>query len=85
MAKQKIVEAVGVAVSSKDKTVAKAIEVAMIEAVEAAAADGVTDPDAVRERMMIARAAVSGEAKAAVAAHFEKVHAAEAAQREVQP
>lgn len=51
-----IVEATGVAVGLRGgEDAAKRIEAVMIAAVENAAVDGITDPDKVRELMLVAR------------------------------
>ena len=50
-----IVQATGIAVSCHDPKRKKLVEAAMLAAVEKAVADGVTDPDKVRELMLRAR------------------------------
>lgn len=59
---QKTVEAVGVSVGlHADKNArTAAIEAAMVKAIEDAHAEGVTDPDEVRARMLKARDAARG-------------------------
>lgn len=39
----------------------KAIQTAMVAAIEAAQAEGITDPEVIRERILAARDAVQGE------------------------
>lgn len=50
-----IVEAVGVAVHSSNAALAKRLEIAMMDAVKAAQAEGITDADVIRERSLDAR------------------------------
>ena len=60
-AEGKVVEAVGTAASqSNDMPSSKDIEVAMVHAIEQAHADGVSDPDEIRDRMLAARKAAKG-------------------------
>jgi hypothetical protein len=64
MAKSKIVKATGAAVGRNGEAsdTSRRIEAAMIAAVEKASADGITDPDKVRELMLAARDnALNGE------------------------
>ena len=53
-----IAAAVGIAVRSQNRVLARAIEAAMAAAAAAAQAEGIADPAVIRERMLAARARV---------------------------
>lgn len=50
-----IVEAVGIAVNSADPERTKRLEDAMMAAVKLAQSEGITDPDIIRARILVAR------------------------------
>jgi hypothetical protein len=61
MAEGRIVEAVGTATSSQHKGLARVIEAAQVKAVEDCMAEGITDPNVIKERKQAARQRVMAE------------------------